>query len=91
MECWKLYDTLTRLNLIDFYKQSCFAAGAKFFAAGENLFAVEVGSELVLLRGANLFYREGRTCLLAGGGGRTRKGVRRRTRTEVKLLDIFVD
>ena len=63
MECWKLYDTLTRLNLIDFYKQSCFAAGAKFFAAGGKLVCrgsggrtcFAAGGELVLLRRANLF------------------------------------
>ena len=77
--------------MLDFYKQSCFAAGAKFFAAGGKLVCRGSGGELVLLRGANLFYREGRTCLLAGGGGQTRKGVKGRTRTEVKLLDIFVD
>lgn len=63
MECWKLYDTLTRLNLIDFYKQSCFAAGAKFFAAGGKLVCrgsggrtcFAAGGELVLPRRANLF------------------------------------
>ena len=63
MECWNLYDTLTRLNLIDIYKQSCFAAGRSFFAAGVKLVCRGSWGELVWQRRGRIRKGvKGRTC-----------------------------